>query len=155
MKSSDIVINSTEPPAILSVSPMKEDQHTLSGILNQCFVSDDGKALKLELVTTWTLEKATNLLRRDQIPIAICESDLQPGSWKELLAEADRMPHKPLVIVTSRLADERLWAEVLNFGGWDVLIKPFDRREVVRVVESAWRHWKDQHNGLESRLVAG
>jgi len=63
----------------------------------------------------------------------------------KLLEEMMVMPHSPLLIVTSRLADERLWPEVLNVGGWDVLAKPFDRKEVIRVVESAWRHWQDQH----------
>jgi hypothetical protein len=35
--------------------------------------------------------------------------------------------------VTSRLADERLWAEALNLGAWDVLAKPFDADEVIRI----------------------
>jgi hypothetical protein len=34
-----------------------------------------------------------------------------------------------------------LWAEVLNLGGYDVLLKPFDRAEVVRVAGMAWRCW--------------
>lgn len=59
-----------------------------------------------------------------------------------MLQETAAMPHSPLLIVTSRLADERLWAEVLNEGGWDVLAKPFDATEVVRVVETAWQHWR-------------
>jgi hypothetical protein len=42
------------------------------------------------------------------------------------------------MIVTSRLADERLWAEVLNLGGYHLLAKPFDASEVVRVVGTAW-----------------
>jgi len=48
------------------------------------------------------------------------------------------------LIVASRLADDRLWAEALNLGAWDVLAKPFDRREVFRSVKSAWQHWHDQ-----------
>jgi len=46
--------------------------------------------------------------------------------------------------VSSRLADERLWAEALNMGAWDVLAKPFDKMEVIRSVQSAWRRWHDQ-----------
>jgi hypothetical protein len=44
-------------------------------------------------------------------------------------------------VVASRHADENLWGEVLNLGGYDVLIKPFDCSEVTRVVGMAWRHW--------------
>jgi FixJ family two-component response regulator len=40
----------------------------------------------------------------------------------------------------SRHADERLWAEVLNLGGYDLLAKPLEGDEVSRVVEMACRH---------------
>lgn len=143
--SSAIANNSTETIAILSVSPMTEDHFTLEDIFRQQFVSTGHQDCKLELVTSWTLEKAVTLLRIDCIPITICERDLRPGNWQELLERTVLMPHSPLVIVTSRLADERMWAEALNLGAWDVLAKPFDRIEVIRVVESAWLHFKTQH----------
>ena len=53
------------------------------------------------------------------------------------------LPDPPVLIVTSRLADEYLWAEALNLGAYDVLAKPFDASEVIRVLYSAWRHWTD------------
>ncbi len=56
------------------------------------------------------------------------------------MAEMDRLPVRPVLIVASRLADDRLWAEVLNLGAFDLLLgEPFDREEVLRVTESAWR----------------
>jgi hypothetical protein len=33
------------------------------------------------------------------------------------LVAIQRVPKPPLLVVTSRLADEYLWAEVLNLGG--------------------------------------
>jgi len=54
-------------------------------------------------------------------------------------------PDPPLVIVTSHLADERLWAEALNLGAYDVLAKPFDAIEVGRILGLAWQHWQDRH----------
>ena len=47
----------------------------------------------------------------------------------------------PQLIVTSRTADDHLWAEVLNIGGFDVLAQPLERDEVERVVSSARRHF--------------
>ena len=60
------------------------------------------------------------------------------------------------MIVSSRLADDCLWAEVLNLGGYDLLAKPFAAAEVSRVVKMAARrgppalrgscairHWQD------------
>jgi len=131
MKRSSATNNSE---AVLSVSLMPEDHDALTTILQG----------KWKLLTTSGLQSATKLLRRNQVPIAISERDLHPGTWKDLLTRTARLPHSPLLIVTSRLADENLWAEVLNLGGWDVLAKPFDRTEVIRVIEAAWRHWKDR-----------
>jgi DNA-binding response OmpR family regulator len=53
-----------------------------------------------------------------------------------------KLPDSPVLIVSSRTADERLWAEVLNLGAYDVLVKPFDPTEVSRVVGLAWLNWK-------------
>ena len=56
-----------------------------------------------------------------------------------------QLPDPPLLIVTSRLADERLWAEALSLGAYDVLAKPFDPEEVVRIVGFAWKNWQNRH----------
>lgn len=135
MKKSAIITNDRNTVSLLSVSPFGEDHSVLEAIFHRYS----------KFLTSPTVQRADNLLRNHRIPIAICERDLQPGSWQDLLERTVFMPHPPLIIVTSRLADERLWAEALNLGAWDVLAKPFDRTEVIRVVESAWRYWKDQH----------
>ena len=57
------------------------------------------------------------------------------------------------LIVTSRLADDRLWAEALNLGAYDVLAKPFERMELVRSVSSAWLHWLPQIWGLDRARI--
>jgi DNA-binding response OmpR family regulator len=69
-----------------------------------------------------------------------------------LLAEVSTLPDAPLLIVTSRLADEQLWAEALNLGAYDVLAKPFDTEEVIRVLSLAWLHWKHEHEIQSSRM---
>jgi len=57
-----------------------------------------------------------------------------------MLEQTESLPNPPVLIVTSRLADARLWGEALNRGAYDVLAKPFDRAEVVRVISLAWLH---------------
>jgi DNA-binding NtrC family response regulator len=146
MKTSSAIRNDlTETIAVLSVSPMTEDHVTLVDIFRERFLPAGYQTGKVKLVSSWTLEKAIDLLRTNCIPIAISECDLRPGSWHQLLERTPSMPHSPLVIITSRLADERMWAEALNLGAWDVLAKPFDRIEVSRAVETAWLHFKTQH----------
>ncbi len=62
--------------------------------------------------------------------------------WRDLLKEIQRLEFPPMLIVTDRLADERLWSEVLSLGGYDLLLKPFEPQEVLHVVKSAWRSWQ-------------
>ena len=90
------------------------------------------------------INSALMLLQKHDIAVVLCERDLLLGTWIDVLEHINALPIPPSLIVTSRLADEQLWAEALNLGAWDVLAKPFDRSEVVRCVESARRHWENQ-----------
>jgi len=76
----------------------------------------------------------------NHIAAIICERDLPDGNWKVVLSGFESLAVRPNVIVTSRLADDRLWAEVLNLGGYDVLAQPFNEEEVHRTVFLACQH---------------
>ena len=52
------------------------------------------------------------------------------------------LPAPPNLILFSRLADESLWAKVLNLGGFDLLMTPFEPEEVLRVSFAAWSRWE-------------
>jgi DNA-binding response OmpR family regulator len=73
--------------------------------------------------------------------IVLCERALPDGNWRSLLSETQIIDRAPLLLVASRHADERLWAEVLSAGGYDVLQKPFDPAEVSRVLSAAGKFW--------------
>ena len=120
---------------ILSVSPFREDHLYLQRILGHS---------KRILDTADHLQAALALLHGHDTSVVICESDLMPGTWMDILDHTSRLPHPPSLVITSRLADERLWSEILNRGAWDLLAKPFDRIELVRSVKSAWEHWRHQ-----------
>jgi DNA-binding NtrC family response regulator len=98
-----------------------------------------------------TVESAMAALSQARIPIVVAERDLAPGSWRDILENVLSLPDPPMLIVTSRLADDYLWAEALNLGAYNVLAKPFDASEVVHVISSAWRHWNDQHSRIQVR----
>jgi DNA-binding response OmpR family regulator len=81
--------------------------------------------------TANSFEAACEYLSGGESPVVICERSLPDGDWKDLLGRTPRL------IVTSCVADELLWAEVLNLGGYEVLAQPFDKLEVRRVVALA------------------
>lgn len=84
--------------------------------------------------------RAMQCLERNPVHVILAESELPSGNWRKLLSDIRRLAQPPQLIVTSRTADDYLWAEVLNIGGYDVLPQPFERDEVERVVASAYRH---------------
>jgi DNA-binding response OmpR family regulator len=122
----------------LSVSPFADDHVALDRILRA------DTASKWAICPTFALECALEVLRENQNPIVIAEQHLLPGTWRDVLDEIDRLSDPPLLIVTSRLADDHLWAEALNVGVFDVLAKPFEAEEVIRTLTLAWRHWQDR-----------
>jgi DNA-binding response OmpR family regulator len=89
--------------------------------------------------------EAARSLVAEEHAVVICERELADGNWYDLLECALKLDRPPLLLVMSKQADERLWSEVLNLGGYDVLLKPFDRSEVTRVVSMAWRQWCGVH----------
>jgi DNA-binding response OmpR family regulator len=125
---------------VLSISPMEEDHFFLQNILNDLHGTLDPRhTFKVNACTT--LASGLAALGKHQFEVVVCERDLTPGSWRDVLEQVTILPDPPSLVVTSRLADERLWAEALNLGAYDVLIKPFDRTEAMRVVAAAWRAW--------------
>jgi DNA-binding response OmpR family regulator len=84
--------------------------------------------------------RAMQYLERNPVHVVLAESDLPNWNWKKVLNDIRRLAQPPQLIVTSRTADDYLWAEVLNIGGYDVLPQPFERDEVERVVAAAHRH---------------
>jgi len=77
---------------------------------------------------------------------------LPDGSWRDLVSEANEAENPPAVLVISRFADDKLWSDVLDTGGYDVLPKPFDSAELTRVIGMAWRH--SFSNWLRKKNVA-
>ena len=67
---------------------------------------------------------------------------LPDDDWRQVLAQLETLQSEPVLIVASHLADEDVWAEVLNLGAFDLLLSaPFVPEEVLRVTESAWSAW--------------
>jgi DNA-binding NtrC family response regulator len=119
---------------VLAVTPHEGDRISLGRILG---------SHGCRLVAASNLKEAIACVKEHGVSVAICERDLPDGTWQALLEALAEIPDQPKLIVCSRLADNGLWAEVLNLGGYDVLIAPFEQEEVQRVVSLAagavWR----------------
>jgi DNA-binding NtrC family response regulator len=120
--------------------------------------------------TNWHLESAVTpaeaLLRLRERPMAIViyedstPADMAPREvesepWLQLIEQTRNLAQPPKVIVASRQADDRMWAEVLHQGGYDVLPLPLEPGEVVRTVSMAWLEWRhEQESAPALRAMA-
>lgn len=88
--------------------------------------------------------RAMKCLEEHPVQVVLADSNLPGWNWKRALRDLRKLTHPPQLIVTSRTADDSLWAEVLNVGAYDVLAQPFERDEVERVIASARRYFDSQ-----------
>lgn len=119
--------------SVVVVSPFAEDHTILKAICGQ---SD------WEVHGANCCQEALAFVSETPVPVVFCERDLPDSDWKDLFDRVSRLATPPLLIVASRFADGRLWSEVLNLGGHDVLLKPLDGKEVTWSLGLAWEHWK-------------
>lgn len=114
---------------VLVVTPNKSDREFLGGLFQE---------LGWALLSASNYRAACEALCRYQIDVVLTERRLPGGmSWRDIWREAAAMSSTPYLIVTDRIADDDLWAEVLNMGAFDVVMQPLERTEVSRVVASA------------------
>src|SRR5260370_37396934 len=115
-----------DPVISLAVSPFKKDLLFLQRMF------DDAN---WKLFTALTYQEGMAQLSRELIPVVLCECQLPDGNWKDVLSRLAPMLEPPRLIVVSHHADEHLWLEVLNLGGFDLLATPF------REVEAGGGNW--------------
>jgi DNA-binding response OmpR family regulator len=106
--------------------------------------------------TGWSLFRSRNLVEglsaviNHEIEVIFTDCDLPDGSWLNMLESLRACRNAPRVIVFSPRADDRLWMNVLERGGYDLIAIPFDRAEVVRTGHRAWLSWQKKVQGLRS-----
>jgi hypothetical protein len=133
----DTLAHPAQSVTVLSLSPIEEDHRRLRNIFEHS---------KWRLTIVSDYDAACQHMRHTITPVVIAEHDLGTTCWKDVLRQTLTIQHpSPRLIVTARLADDSLWAEVLNLGGYNVLAKPFDAREVFWVVSHAWLDWKSAY----------
>ena len=127
-------LGSVRSVQVLCVSANKDDSQALNRIFGRT---------NWQMTAVHSISEALKALRLKPAPVVLCDSSLPDGTWKDLLQRARSMEQPPEVVVFSSQADEWLWADVLELGGYDVLESPFDVPEVYRVISLAWLRAKD------------
>lgn len=87
-----------------------------------------------------SIQQTLMAMRDNRVDIIICNEELSDGCWKDLLAGVGRFQCPPPLVVIAERFDSSLWAEVLNLGGFDVLLRPLTEKEIAGVLHMAHRH---------------
>lgn len=139
----------------LKILPATNTPHVKIPILLVSAQKSDSAPLRQILYhDSWSLHAVANardahsVLNTREVAVVLCDRDLPDGTWKDILRSCSNVESSPMLLVTSHDADGPLWAEVLNLGGYDVLLKPFEKAEVLRVVGMASRNWQRCQAGV-------
>lgn len=110
------------------VSPQAEDHRALAHIFQHT---------RWHLHAATTLQEALALLSEHPISVVLSDTRVGDDSWRELLTRLQAADRCQRLIVCSGEPDDHLWAEVLNEGGFDCLLKPFRDREIYQAISDA------------------
>lgn len=130
--------------SVLAVTPRAIDREALHRI----FLSSNWR-----LDTAETITDAVRHIAQNQTAVVLCAEELADGPWEKLFHLMGRTNPESQLVVISRSADDTAWGEVLSTGAFDVLPVPLEATEVLRVIATAWRHWRDL--GLRKSGEAG
>lgn len=83
--------------------------------------------------------RAMRLLACHPVQVVIAREGERAWTWQRVLRDLRALRQQTQLVVAAPSADDRLWAEVLNCGGFDILIQPFVREEAERVIAAARR----------------
>jgi len=96
----------------------------------------EGKDLQLFLASDFK-EARQKLKGTTVYDVVLADAELTDGSWRDILQFLLDSKRSCEMIVCSRCGDEQLWAEVLQCGAYDMLVEPYERQEVHRIIQSA------------------
>ena len=118
----------SHPTDLVFLTPYPLDAETLSRLL---------APTSLRIHHASTLAQAETLLITTPARVLVTETIFSDGNWEDVVEVlAERHPHV-VVVVTAVHADERLWAETINRGAYDLIPRPFYAPELCRILESA------------------
>jgi DNA-binding response OmpR family regulator len=90
----------------------------------------------LGAVLEYAYERQTKRRPQADAPIILCDAD-SVDDWRAAVEACRRLNSASRVIVVSRKADEQMWIQVLEIGGYDLLPKPIAPHAVRSAVRSA------------------
>ena len=118
------------PPKIKAMLVMAQERYLL--------LLDALESCGIEVLPVRDCNEARRMFEaQPSVQVVVTDAVLHDGDWRQVLAIVAQGRRRIEVVVCSRLADPKLWLDVVEEGGYDVLVEPFEHEEVRRIVEGA------------------
>jgi len=75
-------------------------------------------------------------------PVIVFDRDWPGAGWRNVVQNLASAAHQPCVILSTSVADEYLWQELIGCGGYDMLAKPLRAEDAARVIKLALSYWR-------------
>jgi DNA-binding NtrC family response regulator len=136
---------------------LKEEQRTrvaqpnifMNGIVLASSQGDDASNLHAllagsawKLIAVPTCSDAAWAIRHLRVPIVLCDLTLEDQPWQQTLRMLRRARNRTCVIFLSNEPDTDLAGEVAKGGGFDLLVRPFERAQVLQSLFFAYGQYK-------------
>lgn len=122
-----------EPLRLLLLSDSEEDHE---------FVRVAAQRYGWDALLLHRCEDALPHLRVGAFSIIICDRDLPGFDWRDTVEMLVASAPDASVLLTSPVNDDFLWQEVIQRGGYDVLVKPFEMQGFSHTIDQAWWFWR-------------
>ena len=120
------------PPRVLIVSAPHRQSRLLEFLEGRAFQVDCATGLLDAVVRVGGADYRYDLF--------LVDAELDDGSWQEFVQFSQNFETAVPAIVSARLGDHQLWTEVLENGGYDLIVEPYVEQEVMRILEGALNH---------------
>jgi FixJ family two-component response regulator len=141
---------SPAPVPILLASGRDDDYQTLQSFLH-------GTKWRVERALSWN--EVPSLCECHLNPVVLVDRYFQGADWQSTVASLLDPAARRCVILLSDVSDPYLWNELVQQGGFDVLARPFECPEVLRILAFAQRHstgnWPSLHVPRQHLRLAG
>jgi DNA-binding response OmpR family regulator len=111
-------------------------------------VSDCARAIGWELKLLETVDQAVSCAGSEFVALVILDRDLSEHSWRRSVQRLANARSTPCVLLASSVVDPYLFQELVKRGGFDVIPKPIQSKELARLGRLAFAHWKSQHTSI-------
>jgi DNA-binding response OmpR family regulator len=113
-------------------------------------VSDCAQATGWKLTLLDTVDQAVSTAGSEPVALIIVDRDLSEHDWRRSVRSLANTLSSPCVLLASSVVDPYLFQELVKHGGFDVVPKPIQSKELVRLGRLALAYWRNRHTSLAS-----